>query len=91
MEGRPTCACHGEPMTRNGHNRAGGRQRWICTVERRQRSHDDYWKRGRREKLLAQYAERKANGVCVRCGGTPIGTVCWDCLNDMEARYAFSV
>ena len=89
-EDRPLCRCHGEPMTRNA-RQASGRQKWTCAILRRQRSRDDYWLRGRREKLLAQYRERRAAGVCVRCGGRPIGAVCWDCLNDMETRDALRI
>lgn len=85
---RPKCPCHGEPMTKNGHN-PGGPQRWVCSHFRRQRSRDDYWKRGQRQILLAQYQARKEEGVCVRCRG-PLTTsaLCWDCLNEQEERHA---
>lgn len=85
---RPTCECHGEPMTRNGH-RPDGKQRWLCPDERRRRSHDDYWLKGGKERLAALYRDRAERGVCRRCEG-PLLTdaLCWNCLNEMEARDA---
>ena len=31
MSERPLCACHGEPMWRNGSDRRG--RRWVCRVK----------------------------------------------------------
>ena len=89
---RPKCECHGEPMTRNGHNSPAGPQKWCCAIVRRERSRDDYWKRGRKENLAAVYRERVERGVCGRCEG-PLLTesVCWDCLNAMEERHALGL
>ena len=83
---RPLCPCHSEPMSRSGWQR--GKLRYVCATWRRERSRDDYWKRGGREAKAGLYAERKANGECPRCGGPPIDVVCWDCLNQMETRFA---
>lgn len=92
MPDRPLCPCHGEPMTGNGRNYPGGPQRFTCAIGRRQRSRDDYWIRGRKEKLREKYLDRKARGVCARCEG-PLLTesVCWDCLNEMEERHALGL
>jgi hypothetical protein len=88
---RPVCECHGETMTRNS-RRPDGSPRWVCAIERRLRSREDYWKRGQRERKLTRYQERKQQGVCAMCGG-PLLTdaLCWGCLNDREARYALSL
>ena len=78
-------------MTRNGHN-PGGPQRWVCSLYRRERSKQDYWDRGVRQRLLEQYAKRKSEGVCVRCAAPRLSdALCWDCLNEMEERHAISL
>lgn len=86
---RPLCPCHGEPMTRNGRNRPEGPQKWTCSVTRRERSRDDYWKRGGRGQKAAMYQDRLRREVCGRCGRPRLTeSVCWDCLNVMEERHA---
>ena len=78
-------------MTKNGHNPKGP-QRWTCAYYRRERSKHDYWERGGRQRLLAQYVDRKDRGVCVRCTQPSLSsTLCWDCLNEMEERHAISL
>lgn len=84
---RPNCECHGEPMVRNGNWR--GVQRWTCAGARRQRSRDDYYLRGGRGRAAALYRERQNAGVCVRCARPRLTeSLCWDCLDEMESRYA---
>jgi hypothetical protein len=88
---RPVCKCHGEPMTRNSYH-PDGSQKWCCASKRRQRSRDDYWERGQRERKLTRYQERKREGVCANCAGALLSdALCWKCLNDREARYALSL
>jgi hypothetical protein len=88
---RPACKCHGEPMLRNAHERNGS-QKWCCAIKRKKRAKEAYWQKGVREKLIEQYRQRVAEGVCVNCRGPLTSSVlCWECLNRQEARYAVRV
>lgn len=84
---RPLCKCHGEPMYRNSFL-PSGKQKWCCKRKRDatgKRHHEN----GGREKRLARYRDRVERGVCVKCEGPLTSSVlCWDCLNEQEARYA---
>ena len=44
MEGRPLCACHGEPMLKNGMEYRWGppKQTWGCAIERRAKAQRTY-------------------------------------------------
>lgn len=103
---RPTCKCHGEPMTSSGVRE--GRRRWRCAVRNRdrlrrlyadpafaaktrERVSDHYRNRGGKELSRKRYHERKDAGLCVNCGAPALSeTCCWDCLNRMEERRALS-
>jgi hypothetical protein len=78
-------------MLRNSFER-NGKQKWCCSIKRKQRTQEAYWQKGVREKLIEQYRQRVAEGVCVNCRGPLTSSVlCWECLNRQEARYAVRV
>ena len=84
---RPLCKCHGEPMLRNVYYR--DRISWACSVNRREQVRKHHWEGGGRERRIANYQARKAKGLCTRCGAPALtASVCWDCLNYVEERYA---
>ena len=83
---KPLCKCHGEPMHVNGARTA---PEWRCAVRKREANREHHWHRGGREQRLERYAQRKRDGLCTRCGEPALtSSVCWDCLNEMEERYA---
>lgn len=46
------------------------------------------WREIKRER----YEDRKRRGVCTKCEAPLLSdTLCWDCLNDQEARHAVSL
>ena len=94
---RPTCKCHGEPMT-------GSVQRgdWRCAIRNRERYRERYrsdlafaeservrmaavYRRQGRDKARKRDEDRKARGLCVKCLQPLLSeALCWDCLNRME-------
>ena len=83
---RPNCKCHGEPMHRNGPTD------FRCSVKKRARERARHWNEGGRERRIARYDALKAQGLCTRCKQPALtSSVCWDCLNDQEARDAISL
>lgn len=82
---RPLCKCHGEPMHRNGRSKRSG---FRCAVKKRKRERDRHWNEGGREWRIRRYDELKRQGLCTRCKAPALtSSVCWDCLNEVEARY----
>ena len=103
---RPLCKCHGEPMVKDGHERGRqkwqcrvverARQarlytdpRYVtkkCAHQREQWPHSEA-----RDVKLARYQERKARGLCTKCGAPGLSeTLCWDCLNYQEEYSALN-
>lgn len=88
-EDRPLCKCHGEPMHSNGRAARAG---WRCPVKKRARVREHHYNGGGRERRIAEYQRRKNEGVCTRCQAPLLtSSLCWDCLNDQEARDAIRI
>lgn len=90
METRPTCPCHGEPMSKNGSYE--GRKKWICAQKRRLYSRRDYYERGQRERKRELYRQRKEAGLCTKCAQPSLTTaLCWSCLSKAEENYGLRI
>lgn len=89
---RPLCKCHGEPMVRMGRQMYGDRKlKWACGQNRRSHAHAEYLRFGRKRRQMMA-ADRKSEGLCVRCGREPLlgDALCWTCLSYMEEHRAVS-
>lgn len=104
---RPLCKCHGLPMSKDGFYRGVQKwQCGVFERERQKLLYSDpeyaakrkvqvreYWRNGGgREKALALYYERKAQGLCTKCGEPGLSeSLCWSCLNNREEYVAVSL
>lgn len=66
--------------------------KWACGANRRLHGKKNYYERGGKESRRRLAEERKAEGVCVRCGKEPAITdaLGWTCLSYMEEHGALS-
>lgn len=92
----PPCRCHGVPKTKAGRCRIKERARQARLyadpeyAERKRRRAREIHDRGYGEVRRARAEDRKARGLCIVCEQPLLSeSLCWDCLNKLEARRAF--